>query len=96
MYGPGSLDTSMTRRSVYFTVKRSQLIPMMVVFDAPDALGGIGDRPATTVAPQALYLMNNEQVRMCASSLAREIDGSHPGDAHTGLRIGFRPDRARA
>ena len=73
MYGPGTLDTSMTRRSVYFTVKRSQLIPMMVVFDAPDALGGIGDRPATTVAPQALYLMNNQQVRACAQSVAARI-----------------------
>ena len=45
MYGPGTLDERQQRRSVYFTVKRSQLIPMMMLFDAPDALQGIG-RPA--------------------------------------------------
>ncbi len=75
MYGPGTLDRSMTRRSIYFTVKRSELVPAMLVFDAPDALGGLPDRPATTVAPQALYLMNNEQVRQCAAALAADIAG---------------------
>jgi cytochrome c553 len=73
LYGPGTLDRGMTRRSVYFTVKRSELIPAMLVFDAPDALGGLGDRPTTTVAPQALYLMNNDQVRQCAAALAGAI-----------------------
>jgi hypothetical protein len=73
LYGPGTLDRSMTRRSVYFTVKRSELVPAMLVFDAPDALGGLGDRPTTTVAPQALYLMNNDQVRQCASALAGAV-----------------------
>ena len=32
------------RRSIYFIVKRSQLIPMMMLFDAPDALVGIEQR----------------------------------------------------
>jgi hypothetical protein len=73
MYGPGTLDRSMTRRSVYFTVKRSELVPAMLVFDAPDALGGLGNRPTTTVAPQALYLMNNDQVRQCAAALAAVV-----------------------
>src|SRR6185503_599914 len=34
MYGPGTLNPASKRRSVYFTVKRSSLIPMMTVFDA--------------------------------------------------------------
>ncbi|REJ89614.1 MAG: DUF1549 domain-containing protein [Planctomycetota bacterium] len=98
MYGPGTLDTSMTRRSIYFTVKRSQLIPMMVVFDAPDALGGIGDRPATTVAPQALYLMNNEQVRACSEAMAAEIvppDPNTPFVAEEQAAAAFRSALAR-
>ena len=41
MYGPGTLDRMMKRRAIYFTVKRSQLIPMMSQFDAPDSLVGI-------------------------------------------------------
>jgi hypothetical protein len=71
MYGPGTLDPASRRRSVYFTVKRSNLIPMMVVFDAPEALTPIADRATTTIAPQALLLMNNPQVREYARALAK-------------------------
>ena len=46
---------------------------MMSVFDAPDALGGIPARPSTTVAPQALYMMNDPQVRDYAKALAQRI-----------------------
>jgi hypothetical protein len=70
MFGPGTLDEASRRRSIYFTVKRSRLIPMLQVFDAPDASGSVGERPTTTVAPQALYLLNNPQVREYARGLA--------------------------
>jgi hypothetical protein len=73
LFGPGTLDPASKRRSIYFTVKRSKLIPMMSVFDAPDALGGLGERPTTTIAPQALLLMNNPQVRGWAKSMAKRI-----------------------
>jgi cytochrome c553 len=73
MYGPGTLDEGSRRRSIYFTVKRSKLIPMLQVFDAPDALGSLGERPATTIAPQALLLMNNPHVRAYAHGFARRI-----------------------
>ena len=69
-FGPGTLDESTRRRSIYFTVKRSQLIPAMQVFDAPEPLVSQGTRPATTVAPQALWLMNNPQVRKWAGQWA--------------------------
>ena len=73
MYGPGMLDESMRRRSIYFFVKRSKLIPMMTLFDWPDALGGLGQRSSTTVAPQALALMNHPQVRAYASKFAKRL-----------------------
>lgn len=73
MFGPGSLDEGMLRRSIYFTIKRSQLIPMMVQFDAPDSLQGVGLRVPTTVAPQALLLMNNPHVREAAASFAERL-----------------------
>jgi hypothetical protein len=73
MYGPGTLDEASPRRSIYFTVKRSKMVPMMVVFDAPEPLSSIGERPTTTIAPQALYLMNNAQVRNCAKGFAKRI-----------------------
>jgi mono/diheme cytochrome c family protein len=71
MYGPGTLDAASRRRSVYFTVKRSKLMPMMQVFDWPDGLQGIAERGTTTIAPQALLLMNNPQVRIYARGFAR-------------------------
>src|SRR5205814_1439755 len=73
MYGPGTLDEGSRRRSIYFTMKRSKLIPMMQVFDAPEALVSIGERPRTTVAPQALLLMNNPHVRTYARGFARRV-----------------------
>ncbi|HTN76193.1 MAG TPA: PSD1 and planctomycete cytochrome C domain-containing protein, partial [Pirellulaceae bacterium] len=48
LYGPGTLDEAHKRRSIYFTVKRSRLIPMMTLFDSPEPLVSVGSRPATT------------------------------------------------
>jgi hypothetical protein len=79
MYGPGTLSEENRRRSVYFTLKRSKLIPSLVVFDGPDGTTGIGERPSTTVAPQALHLMNNPNVRAAAYSLAKRALGDGNG-----------------
>lgn len=70
MYGAGTLDPRHLRRSIYFMVKRSRLVPAMTLFDSPEPLVSVGNRPATTIAPQALHLMNNEQVRRRAAALA--------------------------
>jgi mono/diheme cytochrome c family protein len=73
MFGPGSLDEAQRRRSIYFTIKRSQMIPLMSLFDGPDALQGLGARSSTTVAPQALALMNHPQVQACAAGFAERL-----------------------
>jgi hypothetical protein len=73
MAGPGTLDFASRRRSIYFTIKRSQLIPMLCVFDFPDPLQGVAERPTTTIAPQALALMNNPQVRIWAGGFAARL-----------------------
>jgi hypothetical protein len=73
MYGPGALDESSRRRSIYFTVKRSQLIPDMMLFDAPDALTALGQRANTIVAPQALAMLNNRQIQGYAAALAGRL-----------------------
>jgi len=53
-------------------------MPMLQTFDAPDALSSIGERPTTTVAPQALLLMNNPQTRASARSFAERVWGTAP------------------
>jgi len=90
IYGPGTLDDNSLRRSIYFTVKRSQLTPMMLTFDAPEALVSQGTRTTTTVAPQALLLMNAPLVRKAAESFAAKLAepaARSPADA---VREGFQ------
>ena len=74
MYGAGTLDERMKRRSIYFMIKRSKLIPTMQLFDAPEPLVSQGSRPATIIAPQALHFMNNGQVREAAVALAAKFE----------------------
>ncbi|MEX2213069.1 MAG: DUF1553 domain-containing protein, partial [Phycisphaeraceae bacterium] len=75
MFGPGTLDEAMKRRSIYFFIKRSQLIPILTLFDMPEPLTSQGSRPTTTIAPQALLFMNNPQVRQYATGFAKRITG---------------------
>lgn len=69
-FGPGTLDPAMRRRSLYFTIKRSRLPNVMLVFDWPEHLVSIGRRATTTIAPQALYFMNSPEARGFAEGLA--------------------------
>ena len=77
-FGPGTLDQNMTRRSVYFFIKRSQLIPMMMLFDWPEHLVSIGQRPVTTIAPQALMFMNSTQGRDYSAAFANRLPPELP------------------
>lgn len=81
MLGPGTLDEKHRRRSIYFTVKRSQLPAMMQVFDAPDALSSMGERPSTTIAPQALMLLNNAGIRDWSENFARRLHASNSAES---------------
>lgn len=73
MYGKGSLDEKDPRRSVYLTMKRSRLIPLLQLFDAPDMMSSIGAREESTVAPQALTMLNSPIIRGWAGELAKRI-----------------------
>ena len=78
----------MKRRSIYFTVKRSKLIPMLQVLDLPEPLVSVGIRPTTTIAPQALMFMNNPNVRVMARSFADRLM-KLPGSSSTSERIEY-------
>lgn len=82
MFGPGTLEEASRRRSIYFTVKRSRLIPAMQAFDVPEPLVSQGTRPTTTVAPQALMLMNSPHIRSWAAAFAQRL-APHPGSDQT-------------
>jgi hypothetical protein len=61
------------RRSLYLPVIRNHLYDVFQLFDAPDATVLNGDRATTTVAPQALFMMNSELVNHAGESLAGEL-----------------------
>lgn len=72
MFGASQLDNS-ARRSIYLRVKRSELIPLMTMFDAPEPTQSIGERISTTVPTQALAMMNSAFVRTQAERLAQRV-----------------------
>ena len=57
-----------TRRSVYLPVLRSALYDVFQAFDFPDPAVPNGDRATTTVASQALFMMNGPIVEQCLPS----------------------------
>jgi hypothetical protein len=65
-----------TRRSVYTPIFRNKLLELFEVFDFANPNSCLGCRSASTVAPQALYLMNSpfvmEQARRTAAALVAE------------------------
>lgn len=62
------------RRSVYLFVKRSFRLPMLDTFDAPDTSESCPRREASTVAPQALALMNSEWMHRQAERFAAKVE----------------------
>ncbi len=82
-YPQDAKDTAATRRrTVYMFHKRVVQYPLMQAFDAPDAQASCGRRENTTVAPQALALLNDRFVRLRAEDFAARIRreaGEEPG-----------------
>ena len=68
-----SPPTDQRRRSVYTYLQRSLLPPFLSVFDHKDTTLPCGQRDITTVAPQALSLLNNEFVHSQSHTLAERI-----------------------
>jgi hypothetical protein len=61
------------RRSVYLFHKRVVPSPLLAAFDKPDAQQSCGRRDRTTVAPQALAILNGQFVRTVSSDFADRL-----------------------
>lgn len=75
MYGAGTLKEEMLRRSIYFMIKRTKLVPIMQSFDWPDSLTSLGKRSVTTTPSQALIFINDPNMRRMAEGFAKRISG---------------------
>jgi hypothetical protein len=65
-----SPEAEQRRRSVYMYSQRSLLSPMMTTFDFCDTTLPCGQRDSSTVAPQALTLLNDRFVHDCSQRVA--------------------------
>ncbi|GAA5504962.1 DUF1553 domain-containing protein [Novipirellula caenicola] len=67
-----------TRRSIYVPVIRNHLYDMFQLFDYSDASVLTGDRNTSTIAPQALFLMNSDLVAELTLSFADRLLKTQP------------------
>ncbi|HKA00709.1 MAG TPA: PSD1 and planctomycete cytochrome C domain-containing protein [Candidatus Solibacter sp.] len=98
--GKADDDPSTWRRSLYVFSKRSIRYPMFEAYDQPNLVNTCDRRNHSTIAPQALLLMNNnfviEQAKHFASRLAKEAGGSAEAqvDRAFALALGRPPSPA--
>jgi hypothetical protein len=100
-WGQSSVEQQ-SRRSVYIYLKRTLMVPFLETFDYTNTAESVGTRPVTTVAPQALLLLNSEfaesQTRNLAERVRREAGdvASRQIDRLFHLALGRRPTPSEA
>jgi len=80
------------RRSVYIYAKRNLPYPLLNVFDFPDMHESCAKRAQTTVAPQALMLLNSDMILGFAKSFAervRQVASDDVGQVRTAYELAF-------
>jgi cytochrome c553 len=63
------------RRSIYVQCRRTEIPTMLETFDYPEMGPNCVNRSVSTVSPQSLLLLNNEQVRELARALQQRATG---------------------
>jgi hypothetical protein len=88
------------RRSVYVQVRRSLPLGVLETFDAPMATPNCECRHASTVAPQALLLMNSkfiqEQATFLAERVGKEVGADVRAQAARAWRLAFAAEPSPA
>ncbi len=78
--GPAGADLGALRRSLYIQTARWDRSNFATLFDAANPDASVEKRTVSTVAPQALLLLNNEFVLTQAQELARRLIREGPTD----------------
>lgn len=68
--------TDQNRRSLYIFVRRNLRYPFFEAFDRPDTNASCPQRPVTTIAPQALSMLNSRLALDAADGLMKRGQGS--------------------
>jgi mono/diheme cytochrome c family protein len=81
MGGRASQDFNRPRRTLYLMTIRSDRSTFRELFDAADSTAIIDKRSESTVAPQALFLLNHPFALQQAKALAQRVRQDSPGDS---------------
>ena len=84
---PTSTDGA-RRRSVYMQQRRTQVVTLLQLFDAPAIVGTCGKRTTSTIPLQSLSLLNSTFSRQRAQAFARRL--VRDGGAEKRLDLAFR------
>ena len=84
------------RRSVYMQQRRTQVMTLLQLFDAPTIVGNCSTRTTSTVPLQSLALLNSQFVRDRAKSLEQRLKKEAGGDSAARLTLAFRLACGRA
>jgi hypothetical protein len=76
------------KRAIYLPVVRNNVYDVFQLFDFVDPAVLEGNRPTTTVAPQALFWMNSDLVLDASEALAKRVMASG-GDTPTRIRHAY-------
>ncbi len=93
--GKPDSDPATWRRSIYVFSKRSIPLPMFEVFDKPDTIGSCARRNRSTVAPQALIMMNNSFIALHAQRFADRLKDESGGNQERLITLAFEHALAR-
>ncbi len=78
--GPAGADLDRPRRSLYIQTARQDRGDFSTLFDAANPEQSVESRSVSTVAPQALFLVNGAFVQATARALARRLIEQAPDD----------------
>jgi hypothetical protein len=78
------------RRSVYLQQRRTQVVTLLQLFDAPAIVGSCGMRTTSTVPLQALALLNSDFAQARAKAFAQRLRREAGPDGDARLNLAFR------
>ena len=83
-------DPSTWRRSLYVYSKRSIRYPLFETFDQPNLINSCERRNRSTIAPQALLMMNNNFIIFEAGKFAERLKAEAGDNAVAQVELAFR------
>jgi Protein of unknown function (DUF1553)/Protein of unknown function (DUF1549) len=83
-------EKAASRRTIYATVKRSLVAPLLESLDLCDTTRSTAKRNVTTIAPQALMLFNGDFVNQQAKYLTERLEKEAGTDAAKQIDLAYR------